>query len=52
MCLCCTISLEPFLLLMRFPGSLNLFTSPSGGEKGWNVAVVVVVVVGGSGWKP
>lgn len=43
MCLCCTTSLELFPLSMRFPGSLSLSTSPSGGEKGWNV------VVGGGG---
>lgn len=47
MCLCCTTSLELFPLSTRFPGSLSLSTSPSGGEKGWNM----VVAVGGGGWE-
>lgn len=48
MCLCCTTSLEPFLLLMRFPGSLNLSTSLSGGMRGWNMVVAVVGAGDGS----
>lgn len=51
MCLCCTTSLEPFPLSMRFPGLLNLSTSPSGGEKGWNM-VCGGGGCGGSGYKP
>lgn len=46
MCLYYTTSLEPSPLSMRFLGSLNLSTSPSGGEKGRNMACG-----GGGGWE-